>query len=90
MVLLGRFFGSVSTSLSACLLFAPLMAWIFEVPRLRDWATVAGHWATGLCRIPPDRRRDCCPVEFHHSVKRAKAHCQVAVFRRVNDDSRPL
>jgi hypothetical protein len=37
-VLMGRFFGSLSTTLAACLLLAPLLAWIFELPRLRKLA----------------------------------------------------
>jgi hypothetical protein len=40
-VIVGRFFGSLSTGLAVCLLFAPLLAWIVELPRLRsfppDW-----------------------------------------------------
>ncbi len=34
-VVLGRFFGTLSTSLAACLLLAPLLAWIVELPWLR-------------------------------------------------------
>ena len=34
-VLLGRFFGTLSTGLAACLLLAPLLAWTVELPRLR-------------------------------------------------------
>ena len=44
-VLMGRFFGSLSTAMAACLLLAPLAAWIVELPRLRQlapsWRTVA-------------------------------------------------
>jgi hypothetical protein len=40
-VLVGRFFGTLSTSLAACLLFAPLLAWTVELPRLR---TLAPGW----------------------------------------------
>jgi hypothetical protein len=34
-VLMGRFFGALSSSLAAGLLLAPLLAWICELPRLR-------------------------------------------------------
>ncbi|MEX0979289.1 MAG: hypothetical protein WDZ48_10575, partial [Pirellulales bacterium] len=37
-VLVGRFFGALSTSLAACLLLAPLLAWTVELPRLRERA----------------------------------------------------
>ena len=37
-VLMGRFFGSLSTGLAACLLVPPLAAWIVELPRLRGLA----------------------------------------------------
>jgi hypothetical protein len=37
-VLMGRFFGTLSTSLAACLLLAPLLAWTVELPRLRKLA----------------------------------------------------
>ena len=33
-VLMGRFFGTLSTGLAACLLLAPLLAWIVELPSL--------------------------------------------------------
>jgi hypothetical protein len=36
--LVGRFFGTLSTGLAVCLLLAPLMAWIVELPRLRKLA----------------------------------------------------
>jgi hypothetical protein len=35
LLLLGRFFGNLPTRLAACLLLAPLLAWIVELPRLR-------------------------------------------------------
>lgn len=34
-VLMGRFFGTLSNGLAACLLLAPLLAWTVELPRLR-------------------------------------------------------
>ena len=34
-VLVGRFFGTLSNGLAACLLLAPLLAWAVELPRLR-------------------------------------------------------
>ena len=34
-VLMGRFFGALSTDLAACLLLAPLLAWTVELPWLR-------------------------------------------------------
>jgi hypothetical protein len=34
-VLIGHYFGALSTGLAACLLAAPLLAWTFELPRLR-------------------------------------------------------
>ncbi len=37
-VIMGRFFGALSTSLAACLLLAPLGAWTVELPRLRKLA----------------------------------------------------
>ena len=37
-VLVGRFFGTLSTGLAACLLLAPLLAWTVELPRLRRLA----------------------------------------------------
>ena len=37
-VLLGRFFGTLSTSMAVCLLIAPLVAWTVELPRLRALA----------------------------------------------------
>lgn len=40
-VLIGRFFGSLSTSLAAWLLLTPLLAWTVELPRLR---TLAPGW----------------------------------------------
>jgi len=40
-VLVGRFFGNLSTGLAACLLLAPLLAWTVELPRLR---TLAPGW----------------------------------------------
>jgi hypothetical protein len=46
-VLMGRFFGALSTGLSAVLLLAPLLAWVVELPRLRkfspSWRAV-GRW----------------------------------------------
>ncbi len=33
-VLVGRYFGALSTGLAACLILAPLLAWTFELPRL--------------------------------------------------------
>jgi hypothetical protein len=38
LVLVGRFFGALSTGLAVCLLLAPLLAWAIELPRLRKWA----------------------------------------------------
>jgi len=35
-VFVGLFFGTLATGLAACLLLAPLLAWIGELPRLRD------------------------------------------------------
>ena len=46
-VVVGRFFGTLSTSLAACLLLAPLLAWIVELPRLCKLARLAqapGGW----------------------------------------------
>jgi hypothetical protein len=40
-LLVGRFFGTLPTGLAACLLFAPLLAWTVELPRLR---TLAPGW----------------------------------------------
>jgi hypothetical protein len=40
-LLVGRFFGTLPTGPAACLLIAPLLAWIFELPRLR---TLAPTW----------------------------------------------
>ena len=40
-VLMGRFFGALSTGLAACLLLAPLVAWTIELPWLRK---VASAW----------------------------------------------
>lgn len=40
-VLMGRFFGTLSTGLAACLVLAPLLAWTVELPRLR---TVTPAW----------------------------------------------
>ena len=37
-VVVGRFFGNLSTGLAACLLCAPLLAWTVELPRLRKLA----------------------------------------------------
>jgi hypothetical protein len=37
-LLVGRFFGALPTGLAACLLLAPLLAWIVELPRLRALA----------------------------------------------------
>jgi hypothetical protein len=37
-LLVGRFFGTLSTGLAACLLLAPLLAWSVELPRLRSIA----------------------------------------------------
>jgi hypothetical protein len=37
-VLVGRFFGALSTGLATCLVFAPLLAWIVELPRLHALA----------------------------------------------------
>jgi hypothetical protein len=37
-LLVGRFFGTLPTGLAACLLLAPLLAWIVELPRLRRLA----------------------------------------------------
>ena len=34
-LLLGRFFGTLATPAAVCLLAAPLLIWILEVPRLR-------------------------------------------------------
>jgi hypothetical protein len=42
-VLMGRFFGSLSTGLAACLLLAPLLAWIVELRHLRQ---LAPRWRT--------------------------------------------
>jgi hypothetical protein len=38
-VMMGRFFGALSTGLAICLLVAPLLAWIVELPRLRKLPT---------------------------------------------------
>jgi hypothetical protein len=40
-LLVGRFFGTLSTGLATCLLLAPLLAWTIELPRLR---TLAPGW----------------------------------------------
>lgn len=37
-VIMGRFFGTLSNGLAACLLLAPLLAWTVELPRLRKLA----------------------------------------------------
>ncbi|HEY4311346.1 MAG TPA: hypothetical protein VGN12_17995 [Pirellulales bacterium] len=37
-VLIGRFFGTLSTALAVCLLVAPLFAWMVELPRLNAFA----------------------------------------------------
>lgn len=39
-VLMGRFFGTLPDGLAACLLFAPCLAWLVELPRLRDSAPI--------------------------------------------------
>lgn len=43
-VLMGRFFGSLSTGLATCLLLAPLAAWTLELPRTRR---LAPAWRSG-------------------------------------------
>ncbi len=48
-VLMGRFFGALSTGLAACLLIAPLLAWTAELP--------------GLCKLPP-RGRGAAQLAF--------------------------
>ncbi len=42
-ILMGRFFGALSTGLAASLLLAPLLAWTVELPRLRS---LAPAWRT--------------------------------------------
>ncbi len=42
-VVIGRYFGALSSSLAVCLLVAPLLAWTFELPRLR---TLPPKWRT--------------------------------------------
>ncbi len=58
-VLVGRFFGSLSTSFAAWLLLAPLLAWTVELPPLR---TLAPGWRGAgrlvLRRGATNRRRD--------------------------------
>lgn len=49
-VLVGRFFGTLTTGLAACLLLAPLLAWIVELPRLRQ-ATPAWRTAGRLACV---------------------------------------
>ena len=41
-VLMGRFFGSLSNGLAACLLFAPLLAWTVELPWARSTSRRVG------------------------------------------------
>jgi hypothetical protein len=45
-LLMGRFFGNLPTSLAACLLFTPLLAWTAELPRMR---TLPSKWRTAAC-----------------------------------------
>ena len=52
-VLMGRFFGTLSTGLAACLLLSPLLAWTAQLPRMR---TLAPGWrGTGrlACVVVP-------------------------------------
>ncbi len=52
-VLAGRFFGALSTSLAACLLLAPLLALIVELPRLRMLARGwRGTWRLACVAVP--------------------------------------
>jgi len=44
-VVLGRFFGTLSNPLAACLLLMPLMGWLPELPRLRQ---LQPHWRHAL------------------------------------------
>lgn len=46
-VVMGLFFGNLSPALAACLLLAPLFAWMVELPRLR---TFAPRWR-GILRL---------------------------------------
>ncbi len=55
-VLMGYFFGALSLPLAACLLLAPLWAWIVELPRLRIRTRLARYPTTDLCRCSVDRR----------------------------------
>ncbi len=52
-VIIGRFFGSLSTGPAACLLLAPLLAWTVELPRLRDLGSVARGTARLVCVAVP-------------------------------------
>lgn len=52
-VLVGRFFGTLSTGLAACLLLAPLLAWTVELPRLRMLAPGwRGTWRLACVAVP--------------------------------------
>ena len=52
-VLMGRFFGSLSNGLAACLLLAPLLAWTVELPWTRALAPRSrGMWRLACVAVP--------------------------------------
>lgn len=52
-VLMGRFFGSLSNGLAACLLLAPLLAWTVELPWMRALASRSrGMWRLACVAAP--------------------------------------
>ena len=52
-VLIGRFFGSLSNGLAACLLLAPLLAWTVELPWTRALASRSrGMWRLACVAVP--------------------------------------
>ena len=86
-VLMGRFFGTLSTSLAACLLLAPLLAWIVELPRLRR---LAPRWRNAwrlACVAAPlvivvVRRRAQIHRRVDSPIQGAGAEAQFAVRSR--------
>ena len=52
-VLLGHFFGTLSAGLAGCLLLAPLLAWIAELPALRTLTPLARGALRLACVVVP-------------------------------------
>ena len=69
-LLIGRFFGSLPTSLAIGILLTPLLAWSAEIPRIRQWP-VAARSAVGIAAVLASLLLmvACAQVRFNNSLR---------------------